>query len=407
MKSISIDNLVIHFLALLIHWNIITGLAECIDIIFGSNLVGMSAFLTRYISLFFIGITCFIIIYYGTLDMSMIFGMIYGFFLIISLIIEPGIETILSRAIIYYVLNVFCVAYLLSRVSDLLLLWKDMNTFIFIALLYALAKWAAFSVVPEYDMSFSYAITVPALVSLINSFYKNRNRSLYLIVFGVFCVINLKCGSRGCFLCFLIAFMFIFLFLDYKRKAVVASCAAVLFFTLTVLWDRICEFLLMHFPTSRSIHLLSTGMAFYGASRGKYYTSIISCLKKQPFRFRGLYADRIYLSKLFHVLGKEGIWGSYSHNILIELLFQFGLAMLPIVIVGFIIFIRTTIRLRKEQNMQLIAFFIVSASYAIGQLMISSSYLISPSFGLICGFFSLYYKKAYFNSSKYAHNDTF
>ncbi len=103
MKSISIDNLVIHFLALLIHWNIITGLAECIDIIFGSNLVGMSAFLTRYISLFFIGITCFIIIYYGTLDMSMIFGMIYGVFLIISLIIELGIETILSRAIIYYV----------------------------------------------------------------------------------------------------------------------------------------------------------------------------------------------------------------------------------------------------------------------------------------------------------------
>ncbi len=92
------------------------------------------------------------------------------------------------------------------------------------------------------------------------------------------------------------------------------------------------------------------------------------------------------------------IFGSYAHNIFVELGFQFGIIGIFLCLILIIFFIRAFIKTYKMKHTypELCMFFLMVSSFSIGQLLFSDSYLTTLSFGLLCGIIKLvdcYWKK--------------
>lgn len=220
----------------------------------------------------------------------------------------------------------------------------------------------------SYSMTFSYYLLLPALVFL------NQKKIQFTFMFILICILMLMLGSRGALFIALV-YAFLVTMLDNKVRKYLILAVIIL----GISAGRILTFILTMENRigveSRTLNMLMQGNITDSSERFYLYSKIWNDINDNPYFGKGIFGDRVILR------------GEYSHNIILEVLNNFGL----IIGSGLILLLlfaayRTFYNLNNESKRMLLLFF----CYGILPLMVSGSYLIQAGFGLFLGSLFLY-----------------
>ncbi len=386
-KILDKDKREARLLTLILNWNIIIGLC---NILSEYRYLGFLALVGQYsvvASAIFVTLSLVDLALYKNVKISTFTSLIWIPFVMASFLLEPQIEILLPRASIYYALNVLCVSVLLCKIDDFNYLIECIKKYVFLAVIYSIVQLISNS--NSYSMFYSYAIAVPSMFCLTRIIRGEKKEKLYIIPFALFLFVNIKSGSRGTILCYVLLLILDLLCFSKNKKKIrytIIICAIV---GLTLaFWDQIITAMINIFPDSRNIRLLANGLALYDSGRADYYDRLISELLNNPLAIRGLYSDRLLITNYSDNL--EILWGSYAHNIFLEMIFQLG--VLGIILAGILLVgsYRLIKFMKRESEESLKTFVEITLAFSYGQLMVSSSYLIAPSFGALLGLLILF-----------------
>ena len=251
----------------------------------------------------------------------------------------------------------------------------------------------------SYDMSYSYALITPALI-LMATFFR-EGKFLNMLVSLVLVAAIIKYGARGPFICYCVgAALMLITYLvrktgrrDIKTEVTAKhNFAVALCIVLTV-----AALVVGAFAVLRENNV-KTGIRFIDAFNGKgadsgraqyHYEPALSHIAEESiFAGDGLYSDRTYLyNNIMRVApgraaGKpDYLYGSYSHNIIIELMFHFGLIGGALLFAGLVWLIVQAFRKGGENTWVVCIFTGLSSA-----LMVSESYLSSAGLWILVGF---------------------
>ena len=135
--------------------------------------------------------------------------------------------------------------------------------------------------------------------------------------------------------------------------------------------------------TGRRSYVLETLIqGNFGTSRGVIYDFVLEEIKSNPLKIRGFYSDRVAL-RLF--LDEKTVLGVYPHNFILEVLYQFGIWVIPFLLFLLYRFIRVFKYCCLKNDDGVRGMTVISTAYAVGQLAFSGSYLTTASFALFVG----------------------
>ena len=275
-------------------------------------------------------------------------------------------------------------------IDDWTILKKAMKKSSYIIFLIGLAigggVFAGFVSVGLYSMSFSYYMLFPAVIFLDELLEKY---SLQVSIFAfISLVLILALGSRGAILCIILFVIFKIIRPGDKLKyqGILTSLGILLlgmtgYMFLDVILGAFNNLFLNFGINSRSISLfLREGL--YLSGRDILYGLLFRAISSNPFLGIGLAGDRF-------VLGGPHI---YAHNILVEVIANFGIVMgASVLAVMFVMIVRSLIKSDRDEYSMLI----IWLSLGFIHIMVSSSYLIDLKFWIFMGLVTsrLYFKK--------------
>ena len=230
-------------------------------------------------------------------------------------------------------------------------------------------------------MVYSYFMITSVCACFENFIQKRKWIDLLLALIGS--VSMFFCGARGAIVAlgmFVILRFFIFYPTKNMQKKVLLVCmlfvCGILFL---VFWNpilsyatRVCDFFGVD---SRFISRILDGTFFQGSGRKELYAGVLDAIKNKPWGY-GLFGDR-------YVAG-QGEYGKYTyiHNILLEVLCDFGIFGVLIILFAFICFVRT---MAKNQDPYFHSVIWILLPYALFQLIFSSSFLENVLFYAVVG----------------------
>lgn len=230
--------------------------------------------------------------------------------------------------------------------------------------------------VGDYSMAFSYYMLLPSIIFIDELLEKFSLKALIIAMISI--AIILAIGARGTILCILV---FVLLKLMKSNSTFKLSKTRIffymVFFGITIvslinfqrLLLSIYNFFLMLGINSRSLlSFLSNDLKLSG--RDRIYEKMITEISNHPFLGIGIAGDRRVLE------------GTYAHNILLEVLVNFG------VVVGSILFITLLIcmiRLLFMRDLQIYNMMIIWISLGFVSLFVSGSYLTDVQFWILLG----------------------
>ncbi|PSL40698.1 O-antigen ligase-like membrane protein [Planomicrobium soli] len=225
-----------------------------------------------------------------------------------------------------------------------------------------------------YSMSLSYYMLLPTLVFVRK--FLDQYTIKPLVIFLISLSVILSFGSRGPLLSIGI-FVLIFLIITIKKQTSKTFIVyiGILFMTiLTLLYQKqILQFLLNSLErfnlSSRSLRLLLKDEV-YLSGRDNIYGDIWFQIKQSPLIGMGLAGDRQYFG------------GRYTHNIVLEILTNFGVFVGLIIVVLLISLLLRAFLFSSNQHSKLI---LVWICLGFIPLLVSSSYLIDYSFWILLG----------------------
>lgn len=315
---------------------------------------------------------------------------------IISVVITPDITRILGTSIVRGILYVLIPIYLFTLIDDVDKLFDAFVPYVLIGLIYALIQIPLRSVsfvTDTHYMDFTYNSLIALMMALGIFLFgcgigkdNRKNKIWYLIVAVVIFAINFVFGGRGVILCAAVAILIWLYFAKANRKVLYFSIVIIIAVVLMLSFDELINMLAGLFPRSRTIVRILNGNFINTTTsvRMKSWTYIISELKNNPFSIRGFLSDRIYLARYLNA-DSESLYGSYAHNILLEILFQFGAISVPFLVFGIAKVVKSFHYMKNNlfEKSKVICFIVFA--FGIGQLSVSASYLTAKSFGMMVG----------------------
>lgn len=316
----------------------------------------------------------------GLLSVGLFF---YGF------IMEPQVSSIFVISLLNYFTLVFGTCIFVKEIKNTKVFIDCSAKYIYFCLLYSIVVILTQSKqdFSPYSMTFSFNCFFPLGLSLILGFFgKKRINIVYaIIILGV----NMAIGSRSIVIYTFMITVGIYLYLSrnkyYVLKLILGIFAVYFIFDYKNITSWVGTYLLNFFPNSRTIELLSNGKIFVLSGREKYFDIIETSLSENPFAIHGLLTDRIIIG---NSIGHTTYITEYPHNIFLEVFYQHGiiLGLLFFIVLLFVVIksIIIAIKLRDRGKWD-IALMIIAVSFAASQLLVSNSYIISMSFGLLVG----------------------
>ena len=230
------------------------------------------------------------------------------------------------------------------------------------------------------NMQFSYA-AMPVVIFALYDFFERKSLYQLIISITLFIMIVLF-GSRGPLAC--IAIFLILYFLKNRRK----HLPLIVLFSLPLLYlvnnfeqilGGIVTILERKSISSRTIYKLMSGTIASTTGRDAIQDVVIRLIGNRFVTGVGIGGERIAINKEIYNFTKN-MGSCYPHNILLEVIVQYG-----VVIGGFLIawFIIRCIKTYKYSNKKDALIFFISIS--IVHLMLSSSYLEDPMFFAMLG----------------------
>ncbi len=212
-------------------------------------------------------------------------------------------------------------------------------------------------------MPFGYYLLLPAL------FFLLKRNTISNILFAITVSMMMIIGSRGPLLT-VIVFSILLFVLELKKWNGLIWSFGIIIILFVVFWPSILELTYDLGINSRSIGLLQEGGFLQSGDRIKLYTEVWQNILDHPWLGLGIYGDRTILD------------GLYSHNLILEMLNNFGILLgtcfILLMAVKFVKFITLT----ESPDRQLI---LMLFCFGIVPLMFSRSYLNDPGFGIFIG----------------------
>ena len=345
-----------------------------------SRLIGMQ--LTEvirnvgYTISFFIAFKCFI----KNVRISNIVLII--FFLIemlISFLLVPSDTSYLLTTIEILFFRCIAIFILCQKVDNLSLLINEFKPYILIASIYAGFRFFGIASSQTNYMVFSYALLFPTIASIY--FFFIGRRFYGLIAIFLLMVILVK-GARGALLCVVFSFLtgvsFLYVKHSLKNLFVILSvlCCTLVFCSN---FEIIMSFLVNVFPDSRSLFLFSNlNLTDNIGSRRVIYDASLSLLNTYLLTGTGVFMDRFYLSLL---LGND----AHPHNILLQILLQYGILLGSIIILSLALFIIRGIYYANKKSHFSAMFLVLLTTSVFVHLFVSGSYIIDVPFWMLLG----------------------
>ena len=237
-------------------------------------------------------------------------------------------------------------------------------------------------VVGEYSMGNAYSI-LPALLFLIGSLVENKT-SKKSIVYALTAIIGLillvHYGTRGP-LVFAVLFAVVLIAKraidQYRMKgAVIVAIAAISGIMLLMLAEGLLsQWANDHTSASRIFYYLGRGEFFANSGRDWIAEASLKIIQENPNGV-GIGGDRVLLAEA-RGRGLATVAGSYPHNILLELIMQYGIALGVIIIVLLAVLIVFTLIKNETLSFSLVLALVFCG---LAPLFLSSSYIIWPYF---------------------------
>jgi len=256
---------------------------------------------------------------------------------------------------------------------------------VIISVAYQYYKISGGDVIKEDNMDFSYKL-LPAVLVVVSGMFYNKKKALSIIL-GVAAIVTVILqGTRGPVLC-----IGIFLIIMLVKRfgilklipAIIALLALVIAFSSSEVYETtmtsIAEFVEDMGMSPRFIEMFLEEELADDNGRQELYDAVLAEIGEHPFKFRGLYADREILNPI------TGSNNSYVHNILYELIIDFG-AFFGVVI--FLAVIISTLVAIIKTNMEKLYLVNLLAMSGFVMLFVSGSfaddYYIYVLMGVVC-----------------------
>jgi len=250
----------------------------------------------------------------------------------------------------------------------------------------------------DYSMELSYANLVPALICTVillagdldgrqfrsDARIRGDIRLFYIVNLLISYVLVFVGGARGPILAFgIIAILSsIYSFIRHKNRIMIA-----LFFTIGV---AVILLLLFDYndvvsdENNRIIRLLVNNDILNTSGREHYTAAAIKGIKENLWGGTGVFNDRVYIYNRFHRSYAINSFGSYAHNIVLEMLLQFGIIIGTGIVVFIIFLIREAYSGLDKTKGQEFFWYIIGIS--IIPLLVSKSYIQTWEFYLMIGY---------------------
>lgn len=256
-----------------------------------------------------------------------------------------------------------------------------------------------------YSQGAGYAFLPAAVIALV--YFSNngkRNQLIYAIILGIAIAIG---GARGPIFCVLLSIVFLIITkINFKKTWIrlfvafilILSAIGVYFFFNDNIFEWLYELrrILYHYNVSpRILNIILAGKR-YDSGRSNLYQGAFKEISDH-FLGVGMFRDRQIMSKYMGAYSGSTT-GNYPHNIVLEILIQYGVFFGPAIL---IILISLLYKVGKSCGDNELPIFIVLMSIGMFPLFISSSYLLWDKFYLLLGFSVERYKMGILNLYKY------
>lgn len=327
-------------------------------------------------------------------------AIIYFIFILISLRVVPEIKYLLSDPIQTFLSRCIVAFYFAYIIKDYKKMFDSFKKYIGIAIIYCVLYIVFQKKVANIMnyMQFADSLLFISIVCFILGWLEKKKK--YYLAFLIFCFAILLYGSRSPLICIVVAITIItctsIFFQKIKIQTILSFLMIIILSCIMVFFDGISILITMlHllFPTSRTIALLMNNRISYDSERNVYYRHILSIFTDNPYKFRGLFSDRVYLGKYFEHSISDST-GSYVHNIIIEIIFQWGavIGVTLLILLGILV-IKKYVYILKNKDIYGICFFGLTVSTTV-TLFFSSSYLSNYYFWFLLSYLLFNYKNS-------------
>lgn len=232
------------------------------------------------------------------------------------------------------------------------------------------------------NMEISYTILPLLLLSLL--IFLNEKKIKFLMIALFSCTIVVIMGSRGTLLCIAI-FLIMYYIINFKKEFFHVIIIVTLLIGIMWNFNNILAITINKFESwgisSRTLYKLENGDILNDTGRGKIQKVVIEALNEHPILGLGIGGERIIVNDKIYKMTKD-MSTCYPHNLIIEIIAQYGYFVGIMLIVFLIGLLVNTIKNTNgnERNILLLL-----VSQEIIKLLVSSSYIISPMLFLVLG----------------------
>lgn len=284
-----------------------------------------------------------------------------------------------SKIILYYFRTIIGITLLSSilAIKDLTVLKKCFFNHVYVVFLISIFVILVNKSEVSYMMQFSYLLLPFVCIMSIRFFSEKEKKFIHLLMIFIELILMFSYGSRGPLLCYAVFLLLYFLVAGKSliAKIVLLVTLALIITNLTQILNFIGNTFISFGIESRTIDLITSGSILYGSGRDEIYSLIVSKINERPLIGWGPMGEYLFIDE-------------YAHNIVLEILFDFGIVMGGIVLL--LIFLPIVFSFFNTKK-ELLPFFIAVLSYGVVSLFFSGSYLIEDSFYV---FLALLFHKA-------------
>lgn len=304
----------------------------------------------------------------------------------------------------FYNLFIFSLPFFffIQYIGDFKIFIKVFYNFSTIAILFILSSFYFFPASYNYSgnyMVLSYNLLIPVCFQ-IYIFSKSKNLiNLILIILSISTIFLF--GSRGTLVCIILYLMIVFLrnnLINTKKTIFFLSVFSMSFIIFVWNFNKVEEETIKTLINlnieSRTVSKIINSNFFEESGRNVIREVILNKIDDKILYGYGLYGDRVLTEQLyaFDTFGSYySLSSTYSHNILLELMVNFGLIGFLIFIYILIKYLKTILNTSINLKNDLIVIFGISG---LIKLLFSGSYLNEPYFYLMIGLISI-------NANKY------
>lgn len=271
-------------------------------------------------------------------------------------------------------------------------LYKCSIAVMFISIVYILYFLNSGRALARDNMDYAYRV-LPAILIIIANLFVNKVKVTNILFVAIGLIFLISLGTRGPVLC-AIACVLIMLYKKIGLTRILAvSCAIGIAVSIFMSSTQYTIFMIKASDTledmglsTRFIELMLAENLSDANGRDAIQDKLMGEVKENPYKIRGIYSDRQDTIGLIDTeYSTSYAEGTYAHNIIIEMLYDYGVIIGTILLLVILFFV---VRIFYKNNLTVVYIPVVVVCCGLVHLLLSGSYLTDQLFFFMIGLFA-------------------